>query len=202
MNKKLGTLLVLLLSLLSFVGCSSFPRSTVSTEEQDMTLVLYDSAVTFTPDSLDTIYLNRTIFLLDSADGTESGIHQPDTLFNNIKRQFEKVGYTVKDTVIEKPDTTFSGTLINISEAVNEFTMYYYYSYWYDWYGYYYPPYYYGGYTYTYTVATIIVGMQREGKQLWTGTISGFTDTGVIGYQTKRIARGVEELFTLAPFKK
>lgn len=193
-TKKSALGILGLLVLLILGGCSSFPRTTVSTNEQDLTMSVYDTTVDYTPAALGTIYLNRTVHILDSTE-TKSNIKDTTALFSKLKANLEAEGYTVIDTVIDTVSDTFPSTIINVSEAVNEFTMYYYYSYWYG----YYPPYYGGWYTYSYTVGTVVVGMMKSGDHLLTGTINGFTDKYTS--QKDRINRGLDEIFILEPFK-
>ena len=200
-KRKKGLILLGVIGLLSLVGCSSFPRSTVSTEEQDITAAVYDSSVDFSPSAIGTIQLNYHIFLLDTAE-TNSDIVKPEVMFQLIKDSLEAQGYTVDSVNIPRDsiDTTFAVSMVTVSEGVSEFTMHYYYDYW-GWYGGYYPPYYGGWYSYTYTVGSIVLSLNTaHAKHTWAGVVSGFTDNKI--NQTSRISRGISELFTLAPFNK
>ena len=202
MKKQQSILLLLgLTMLLVLASCASFPRSTVSTQGQDITIAMYDTSTNFDPSVLGTLTLNHTIHLLDT-NATKTEIKDPDALFATLKENFTNLGYTVDSvqyTSDELDTMDLTGiTLINVSESQEEFTMHYYYNYWGGWY---YPPYYGGWYSYTYTIGSVIVGMLNGDtkKEIWTGVISGFTDRTVP--QTQRIANGINEFFILPPFQ-
>lgn len=195
MNRALLLSLVIL-SLL--VGCSSFPRTSVDTDEQDATIAVHDTSYAF--ENVDTVYLNYTIHILDTTGDSTSNINKPTEVLASLKANLEAYGYVVDSISLDEDeleDADLSGMkIINLTESVNEFTVYYYYYYW----GWYYPPYYGGWYSYTYKVGTLIVGMLDgdEDKEVWTGIISGFQDKSIP--QTTRITNGFDELFSIPPF--